>query len=93
MFYGACKEGEPFGTFDFEQNMLYNHEMQPIIQWKYLKSNGVKFGQGEATGRGENNYNKMWKRNKLYNQFNYIMLKYKNGKLVWHNKMRKNIEG
>lgn len=55
-----------YGSFDFDKNMFY-FEDREIILWKFLKNNKEKFVQGEEYINGENNYNKLWKRKKVYN--------------------------
>lgn len=67
MFYNCCDikyKNAYFGKFNFIENMFY-YDNKPFLIWKFLKNN-QKLGQGETINIGENNYNKLWKRKKIY---------------------------
>lgn len=70
MFYNCCDINDNnniyYGKFNFLENkFFYNGEC--FLIWKFIKEDGNKFGQGEILNNGENNYNKLWKRKKIYN--------------------------
>lgn len=70
MFFNCCNleynSNTLFGKFNFTDNKFYYNNKCFLI-WKFLKNDGSNLGQGETINDGENNYNKLWKRKKIYN--------------------------